>query len=508
MLDNDLIVILKSKNTLFCACRIVGRPRRPPTKSRPINNRTVRDTASRNRKHTERDMGQAPSGRGGVFSTKTFLQVSNRTESKFNIEVLKEGRNDFESSKPSKVFHGITLEPGISKNGRIEIVMAGVDSNMFEMKFKFPCGDIVHIRSNQREALKRKGPSTVRILNKEGDAQYTVVQVVSMLPNCTSKFYVYRKSYKWERDLTNGIIEHDCRHSAWMKRVANGTRITDLTIPGTHDSGTKNGPRDIVTQAVLGHGVITQDLSIKEQLELGIRFLDIRCNNNSRKFGIQHGPFDIRNTTFDEVLAVCKDFLAMNSSEIILMSVKEEGVARNPGPGGFVGDFRENYANSTYPWYRGTDLPVFGEHSRGRIVLLNRFNPSFTDFGVSLAVEDDNFTAVSQPPGGIHYYIQDCYNLSIRRGDVDYKKKLHQIKTHIDAACSGASQDFYLNFTSCVGPLLNNMAVYAIAEFINPGVEALIVSNNDERRRMGTLVMDFPTWSLINGLVESNFPIN
>ena len=58
------------------------------------------------------------------------------------------------------------------------------------------------------------------------------------------------------------------RPNAWMSKLKDTDTIDQLNIPGTHDSGTS-----YLNSANYHH---TQDLTIREQLQLGIRFLDMR----------------------------------------------------------------------------------------------------------------------------------------------------------------------------------------------------------------------------------------
>ena len=55
----------------------------------------------------------------------------------------------------------------------------------------------------------------------------------------------------------------------WMKAVPDDTEVSDLSIPGTHDSCARHGGpiRDLA---------LCQHLNLGEQFERGIRFIDIR----------------------------------------------------------------------------------------------------------------------------------------------------------------------------------------------------------------------------------------
>jgi 1-phosphatidylinositol phosphodiesterase len=55
--------------------------------------------------------------------------------------------------------------------------------------------------------------------------------------------------------------------SSWMGDIPDNVLVTALSIPGTHDSGCIDGPMGLAK---------TQNLDLAEQLDSGIRFLDIR----------------------------------------------------------------------------------------------------------------------------------------------------------------------------------------------------------------------------------------
>ncbi|MDF4249052.1 phosphatidylinositol-specific phospholipase C [Streptomyces sp. WMMB303] len=99
----------------------------------------------------------------------------------------------------------------------------------------------------------------------------------------------------------------------WMAPLPAATPLRSLTIPGSHDSGARYG----------GAWVECQDTLISEQLEAGIRFLDVRCRAIDGVFAIHHGAF-YQHLMFGDVLIACRDFLAAHPGETILMRVKQE----------------------------------------------------------------------------------------------------------------------------------------------------------------------------------------
>ena len=65
---------------------------------------------------------------------------------------------------------------------------------------------------------------------------------------------------------------------AWMKEVSN-RKVSELTIPGTHDT--------CCTKKL--DFCQTQTYSLTCQLRDGIRFFDIRCRHIENVFAIHHG---------------------------------------------------------------------------------------------------------------------------------------------------------------------------------------------------------------------------
>lgn len=92
----------------------------------------------------------------------------------------------------------------------------------------------------------------------------------------------------------------------WIKNISDETLLRDLLIPGTHD--TMTGPCQ-------KRYYKTQTLSLSEQLEAGVRYLDIRL---TRDLYAAHREWksDIGGETILETL---KDFLNRNPEEFVLV---------------------------------------------------------------------------------------------------------------------------------------------------------------------------------------------
>jgi 1-phosphatidylinositol phosphodiesterase len=164
--------------------------------------------------------------------------------------------------------------------------------------------------------------------------------------------------------------------SNWMSLVSDTKLLSELTIPGTHDSGaryidptvykTRNSPR-----------LTTQTAGIREQLDSGIRFLDIRVGYTNGRFLLYHeNAFE--NLGFADVRNICSEFLTAHPRETIILSLKKEDDApsgNNVKDVTFEDRFNEFVRTSRKDlWYLANAIPTLKD-VRGKIVLYRRFSP-------------------------------------------------------------------------------------------------------------------------------------
>ena len=99
--------------------------------------------------------------------------------------------------------------------------------------------------------------------------------------------------------------------SNWMKKVDGKLTLNDLSIPCTHDSMAYKGDLNTIY-------VLTQSLSLCQQLRVGVRFFDIRLKvTQDSRLGVYHGIIFLQNH-FEDVLNEFNDFLNKNPSEAVL----------------------------------------------------------------------------------------------------------------------------------------------------------------------------------------------
>lgn len=116
----------------------------------------------------------------------------------------------------------------------------------------------------------------------------------------------------------------------WMEElypVIKDCHITEIAIPGTHDSGSYNLRylhHDVEPEFLAEKWGNTQNRTMKQQLEDGIRYFDLRVYAGYSDYYIVHTAGEYYKTfwgeTVDQVLAQYKEFISKRSKEIIVLS--------------------------------------------------------------------------------------------------------------------------------------------------------------------------------------------
>ncbi len=267
--------------------------------------------------------------------------------------------------------------------------------------------------------------------------------------------------------------------SSWMEGLDDGARISELSIPGTHDSGATHSIADVAGKC--------QSLTIDEQLELGVRFLDIRLKLNSDKLDVVHSFVD-QGASFDSVLSDMVSFVESNPTEFLIVSIKEDADADNS-----TVSFAEKLEEMLFEHSvvsRNTRLPETVGEARGKIYIVSRYD----DASIGIPAYSGWRDSTSFELGEL--YVQDNYCIS----DVEVKK------TDIEsafAACALGKYSLVLNFTSCyIDSGFPPTYAATPAREINPWLCEKIAEQNGS---VGVLVCDFMTSELSEIIIGRNF---
>ena len=216
--------------------------------------------------------------------------------------------------------------------------------------------------------------------------------------------------------------------ASWMSLLPDDMLLSEISIPGTHDSATEN--------VMLAYFAKCQASDIRTQLDDGFRYLDIRLGvkriGSEDKLIFYHGfcpcregwtPWSAK-LELSTVLAQCYSFLSDYPSETIIFTVKME-------QGSDLTSFElllDSYISKGQDKWLLTDkMPALGE-CRGKIVLFRRYEDvcglgkragihmDWTDQGASFS---SDASSVIEKQECFTLQIQDRYKLDpVRKWEV------------------------------------------------------------------------------------------
>lgn len=302
----------------------------------------------------------------------------------------------------------------------------------------------------------------------------------------------------------------------WQKNVPDGVLLSQLAIPGTHNSAACHFSLPSVQ---------CQGATVTEQLKHGIRFFDIRvtrpffsgsCGNafsgDPDDLQVIHGKFPARipfSVKLEDVLNEIYAFVQQHPSEVPIVSIKMEGNTSIWNGDEFPDLIWKRFiAPAQERWFLEDTIPTVGQ-SRGKVFLFRRFgmkgdgsqgsgwNPQHFGFEASWwkynTPEDDHE----------HFNVQD-WNEVNKPEDIDTKIK--HINDHVQRASQfnstvestqSTTSKLFINF--CSG-----------SNFWNPscwpsGVSKGVNKNIHTSGGMGIIIIDYAEvgdWELPRKLIE------
>lgn len=271
----------------------------------------------------------------------------------------------------------------------------------------------------------------------------------------------------------------------WMSFVSDQVSISKLSIPGTHDSGATKEPVSGTAKC--------QNLSIADQLNAGVRYLDIRCRHINNGFTIHHGAI-YQNINFDNVLNACFNFLNSHPTEAIIMSVKEEHTPFN-NTRTFEQTFDSYVQQNASKWSLATNIPLLGS-VRGKIKLVRRFVASSSK-GIDATAWADN-TTFEINNGTANLKVQDFYNVN------DLNTKWQNIESLLNESKNDPSGRLYLNYCSGYkAGVFGIPNINTVTNSVNPKITAFF--SNNTHGNFGIIPLDFIDSSRSQLIVNTNF---
>ncbi|EPA3020694.1 phosphatidylinositol-specific phospholipase C domain-containing protein [Vibrio cholerae] len=203
----------------------------------------------------------------------------------------------------------------------------------------------------------------------------------------------------------------------WMAGVDDDKSLAEISIPGTHNS--------LSTEGNLYS--ITQTLDTTAQLNMGIRYFDVRFKYKNGVLKAFHGDYE-QPSTFDEFMDKVSTFLYAYPSETVLIRIQNEaGASKNEKE--FFNSFQiiSNKYNDQ-KIIPSSITPRLGD-VRGKFIFIRDFNI----FGGSIGLDRRNFL------------IQDIYTVQT---NWDLYRKWEDVKSHFNSIKHNNGRNISLNYLS------------------------------------------------------------
>ncbi|XP_059418687.1 1-phosphatidylinositol phosphodiesterase-like [Carassius carassius] len=254
-----------------------------------------------------------------------------------------------------------------------------------------------------------------------------------------------------------------------MAKLDNNKLVSDITIPGTHD-----------TMALYGGSMAEcQSWSLENQLKAGIRYLDLRVSGFKLK--IMHGIV-YQHTSLSDVLSTIKQFLQKSTNEFVLVRIKPVFPSKKS-----VQNLVEDLIGNDNNIWKESKIPTVGE-VRGKIVLVQK---NGFKLGISLSETDSKgdykVTKIEDKKNKIIKHLEEA--------DKQCKSKIKEKMSLVYS--SGTSLGTYMGIC-----LLPN----AVAREINPWLYDQLKNqfNKNPKLCFGIIAMDFPNFDLIDMIIKFN----
>lgn len=265
--------------------------------------------------------------------------------------------------------------------------------------------------------------------------------------------------------------------SLWMSDLNDNTIINEMSIPGTHNSGSNHSIFDVSGKC--------QDMSISNQLKIGVRFFDLRLQLVDNEFMIVHS-FVNQKLSFISVLKDIDAFIKENNEEFIIISLKEEASSKNSSV--YFDDELYNTLVKYSSIVFDNKLPNTLGEARGKVYILNRYSNN----GIGIQAYYGWYDSTSFELGDL--YVQDNYCIN----NIEDKKR-----DIINAIEYNKNNDkLVINFASCYldGKFPPTYAGTA-ASIINPW---LLETIRDYDNGLGIILLDFVTEELAKEIYMRN----
>ncbi|MCK4023372.1 phosphatidylinositol-specific phospholipase C [Streptococcus suis] len=276
----------------------------------------------------------------------------------------------------------------------------------------------------------------------------------------TNVYAHYDRAYWHEEKETTPYIE---QYVDWMITIPDDRRLSDLSLPGTHDTMAYNG------NIAFGNIARTQTMNLEQQLNSGIRYLDIRLAHRGNYFQLHHGAVDL-GYNFDDVLQTVISFLESHPTETVLMRIKQEHTGEN-----------DRRMLELFTKYYEKYKESFWDREKSE----NPYNPRLSEFRGKILILSDVYSIYQ----GINYrevIKQDEYHLG---SNWDLYRKWESVKSQIEKSDKEYPDRIMMNYLSGSG---GAYPYFVASGYINPDTYASRLSTGLTEPGFKNYYPDFP----------------
>ena len=292
--------------------------------------------------------------------------------------------------------------------------------------------------------------------------------------------------------------DYSSLYTPWMKNLDDDLLITQVTIPGTHDSAADHDHCDENSACkAVSWAVVTQTYNIQDQMEMGIRFFDVRLaydQHNDRAFEFHHSSYDLKQSIGDAI-GWAEDFLKKNPSEFLIWLIKQEHTKASADS--FWYDLSNEFDGYPDLFYREKRIPTVGE-VRGKIVIMARDKADYPQ-GYHVKWDSDTAYYVGVDKD-LTYVAEDRYKLyghSASSKFVDIRRNLYLARSCSDCNSSNSPNNLFITFLSGEGDPDHGPAHYAGYE--NLHTAKYLGEEAPKGPHSGIIAMDFAGDSAYDG---------
>lgn len=344
------------------------------------------------------------------------------------------------------------------------------------------------------------------------------IKSISILLALTSVITFSAPSFANENDAywhETKAVREDNKFSDWMGSVDGNKRVSELSIPGTHDS-LAYGKMPVPNIAK------TQTMDLIQQLNSGIRYFDVRVAHEGDHFQLYHGSIRL-GSNLSGVLTTFGEFLKDHPTETVLMRFKQEHTHAN-----------DEQMRELFNKY----MEEFGDLFWNPDESSDRDNPTLDELRGKICLISDVLSITN----GINYRnldIQDNYHL---RTNWQLYDKWNDVKNQINRANSDSDNAIVLNYLSGSGgsfpyfvasgksssgtyaprlltgltepgfrrrypdfPRVGRWGIFASIAFEGTNELSANYILNNNIRHTGIVAADFPGEKLINSIINLNY---